>query len=56
MGGREKQRQLGSDEMNTVEKKLRIDLADGEYDGIISKRNTPVGNRIKMANSMIKKD
>ena len=34
VGGREKQRQLGSDEMNTVEKKLRIDLADVENDWI----------------------
>ena len=37
-------------------RKLRIDLADGENDGIISKRNAPVGNRIKMAISMIEKD
>ena len=51
-----KQRQLWSDETNTVEKKLRIDLANGENDGIILKRNAPVGNRIKMAISMIKKD
>ena len=28
MGGREKQRQLGTAETNTVEKKLRIDLAN----------------------------
>ena len=37
-------------------RKLRIDLANRENDGIISKRNAPVGNRIKMAISMIKKD
>ena len=37
-------------------RKLIIDLPNGENDGIISKRNTTVGNRIKMANSMIKKD
>ena len=29
-----KQRQLGSDETNTVEKKLRIDLTDVENDRI----------------------
>ena len=28
MGGREKQRHLGTDETNTVEKMLRIDLAN----------------------------
>ena len=40
----------------TPVRKLRVDLADGENDGIISKRSAPVGNRIKMAISMIKKD
>ena len=56
-GGRAgKQRQLGTDETNNVAKKPRIDLPDGENDGIISKRNAPVGNRIKMAISMAKKD
>ena len=55
-GGRAgKQRQLGTDETNTVEK-LRIDLADGENDGIILKRNAPVRNRIGMALLMTKKD
>ena len=55
-GGRAgKQRQLGADGINTVEKTYNY-LADGENDGIISKRNAPVGNRIKMAISMIKKD
>ncbi len=28
-------------------RKLIIDLADGENDGIISKRSAPVGNRIE---------
>ena len=42
VGGQEKQRHLGSDETNTVEKKLRIDLADGENDRIHLKRDTLV--------------
>ncbi len=37
-------------------RKLIIDLADGENDGIISKRSAPVGNRIGMTNSVNKKD
>ena len=55
VGGRENTDNLGRMKQTPL-RKLIIDLADGENDGIISKRNAPVGNRIKMANSMIKKD
>ena len=37
-------------------RRLRIDLADGENDGIISKRSALIGNRIGMTTSINKKD
>ena len=40
-----KQRQLGQMEWIPL-RKLRIDLADGENDGIISKRSAPVGKEL----------
>ena len=42
VGGRENKDNLGWMKQTPL-RKLRIDLADGENDGIISKRSTPVG-------------
>ena len=55
LGGRENKGNLGQMEWIPL-RKLRNDLADGENDGIISKRSAPVGNRIGMTNSVNKKD
>ena len=41
VGGRENKGNLGKMEQTPL-RKLRIDLADGENDGIISKRSAPV--------------
>ena len=55
VGGREKQRQLGSDETNTVEKKLRIDLANVRMTGC-TWRETRRLKRIDMTILIVEKD
>ena len=55
MGGWEKQRQLGMEKMSTVERKLRIELADVEMIGS-TRRGTRRLKRIDMTISMIMKD
>ena len=56
VGGRERNKgNLGLME-ETPLRKLRIDLAGWENDGILSKRSAPVGNRIGMTISINKKD
>ena len=45
VGGRENKGNLRKTEQTPL-RKLRIDLADGENDGIISKRSAPVGKEL----------
>jgi hypothetical protein len=48
MGGvvGQRRRQLGTGETTTVEKELRIDLANGGMDRINLKRSTPIGKEL----------
>ena len=55
VGGRENKGNLGQKEQTPL-RKLRIGLADGENDGIISKRSATIGKRIGMTISINKKD
>ena len=55
VGGRENKGNLGWMKQTPV-RKLRVDLADGENDGIHLKRSTPVWKIVDMTTLVIKKD